>query len=63
MKIFASLVTLVLADRGQGTIRPGRCLVAPVETPRCSLHLALLHRNGIVLPSFGDSTGVLERLS
>lgn len=54
---------LVLAGRGQGTLRPGRRLTAPVETPLCNLYLALLQRNGISLPSFGDSTGVLQGLS
>ena len=54
---------LVLAGRGQGALRPGRRLTAPVETPLCNLYLALLHRNGIMLPSFGDSTGPLEGLA
>lgn len=53
---------LVLAGRAQGTLRPGRRVIAPPETPLCNLHLAMLHRNGIMLPSFGDSTGVLQGL-
>ena len=53
---------LILAGRGCGTFRTGRRLTAPVETPLCNLHLALLHRNGIMLPSHGDSTGALQGL-
>jgi hypothetical protein len=54
---------LVLAGRGKGTLRPGRRLRAPEKTPFCNLHLALLHRMGIMEKSFGDSTGPLEGLS
>ncbi len=53
---------LVLAGRSQGTVRPGRRLTAAPETPLHNLHLALLHRDGIVLPSFGESTGALPGL-
>ena len=54
---------LVLAGRGKGTLRLGRRLRAPEKTPFCNLHLALLHRMGIMEKSFGDSTGPLEGLS
>jgi hypothetical protein len=54
---------LLLAGRGKGTLRPGRRLRAAVKTPMCNLHLALLHRMGIMEKSFGDSTGPLEGLS
>jgi Protein of unknown function (DUF1552). len=54
---------LILAGRGKGTLRPGRRLRAPVKTPFCNLHLALLHRMGIMEKSFGDSTGPLDGLS
>ena len=54
---------LILAGRGKGTLRPGRRLRAPEKTPICNLHLALLHRMGIMEKSFGDSTGPLEGLS
>ncbi|MEO7143974.1 MAG: DUF1552 domain-containing protein [Bryobacteraceae bacterium] len=53
---------LILAGRGKGTLRPGRRLRAPVKTPLCNLHLAMLHRMGIMDKSFGDSTGPLEGL-
>jgi Protein of unknown function (DUF1552) len=54
---------LILAGRGKGTLRPGRRLRAPELTPFCNLHLALLHRMGIMEKSFGDSTGPLEGLA
>jgi hypothetical protein len=53
---------LLLAGRGKGTVKPGRRLRAPVKTPLCNLHLAMLHRMGVMEKSFGDSTGPLEGL-
>lgn len=54
---------LILAGRGKGALRPGRRLRAAPKTPLCNLHLAMLHRMGIMEKSFGDSTGPLEGLS
>jgi hypothetical protein len=54
---------LLVAGRGGGTIRPGRRLRAEPDTPLCNLHLALLHRMGIMQKSFGDSTGPLQGLA
>jgi hypothetical protein len=54
---------LILAGRGKGALRPGRRLRAAPKTPMCNLHLALLHRMGVMEKSFGDSTGPLEGLS
>ena len=54
---------LILAGRGKGALRPGRRLRAAPKTPLCNLHLAMLHRMGIMEKSFGDSTGPLEDLS
>lgn len=54
---------ILLAGRGKGAIRPGRRLRAPVKTPFCNLHLALMHIMGVKDESFGDSTGVLQGLS
>ena len=48
---------LILAGRGKGTLRPGRRLRAPEQTPLCNLYLSLLSRMGIEEKSFGDSTG------
>ncbi len=54
---------LILAGRGKGALKPGRRLRAPEKTPLCNLHLAMLHRMGVMEKSFGDSTGPLEGLS
>ena len=54
---------ILVAGRGKGAIRPGRRVRAAAKTPLCNLHLALLHRMGIMEKSFGDSTGPLEGLS
>jgi hypothetical protein len=54
---------IVLAGRAKGAIRPGRRLRAAPRTPLCNLHLAMLHRMGIMEESFGDSTGPLQGLS
>ncbi len=51
------------AGRGTGTLRPGRRLRWEPKTPFCNLHLSLMHRMGAKEESFGDSTGVLDRLS
>jgi hypothetical protein len=58
----AENLPLLLAGRGKGTLRPGRRLRAAPKTPLCNLHLALLHRMGVMEKTFGDSTGVLEGL-
>ncbi len=50
---------LLLAGRGNGTLRPGRRLRFEKKTPFCNLHMALMERMGVKEASFGDSTGVL----
>ncbi|PHR85965.1 MAG: hypothetical protein COA78_38485 [Blastopirellula sp.] len=54
---------LILAGGGKGTIKQGRRLRAPKDTPLCNLYLSMLHRMGIEADKFGDSTGTLEGLS
>jgi len=54
---------LLLAGKGKGTIRPGRRLRAPEQTPLCNLYVSLLNRMGIPEKQFGDSTGALEGLA
>jgi len=54
---------ILLAGRGKGALRPGRRVRAAAKTPLCNLHLAMLHRMGIMEKTFGDSTGPLEGLS
>ena len=51
---------LILAGRAKGTLRPGRRLRAAPNTPLCNLHLAMLHRMGVMEKSFGDSTAPLD---
>ena len=53
---------LLLAGRGNGTLRPGRRLRFEKKTPFCNLHLAMMERMGVKEASFGDSTGVLQGL-
>lgn len=54
---------LLLAGHGKGTLKPGRRVRAPKDTPMCNLHLAMLNRMGVEDESFGDSTGPLDGLS
>jgi hypothetical protein len=53
---------ILLAGKGGGTIRTGRHVRYPKETPLTNLYLALLDRIGVPLDSFGDSTGRLPGL-
>lgn len=52
---------LLLGGRGGG-LAPGRHLVFDSKTPMANLHLSLLRRAGVQLPSFADSTGELPGL-
>jgi hypothetical protein len=54
---------ILLAGKGGGTVRPGRHVRYPKETPLTNLHLALLDRLGAHADALGDSTGVLPELS
>jgi len=54
---------LLLAGHGQGTLRPGRRIRAPKETPLCNLYLSMLDRFGIKAEEFGDSSGRLSELA
>jgi len=54
---------LLLAGRGKGAIRTGRRLRAPAKTPLCNLYVSMLHRMGIKVDTFGDSTGPLQGLA
>ncbi len=53
---------ILLAGGGGGTLKPGRHIRLPEETPLTNLHLSLLARMGVAAGSFGDSTGTLEAL-
>jgi hypothetical protein len=50
---------ILLAGRGCGTLKTGRHLRYPKETPLTNLYLTLLDGMGVDVDSFGDSTGRL----
>ncbi|MBI2687162.1 MAG: DUF1552 domain-containing protein [Acidobacteria bacterium] len=54
---------LVLAGRGCGTVRPGRYVRHPRETPMANLFVAMLDRMGVPVQTLGDSSGQLGYLS
>lgn len=54
---------ILLAGKGGGSLKTGRHLKYPKETPLNNLWLAMLDRMGARTEKLGDSTGVLERLS
>lgn len=53
---------ILLAGRGCGTIKPGRHVVYPKETPLNNLWLSMLDRMDVKLQNLGDSTGHLPNL-
>jgi hypothetical protein len=54
---------VLLAGRGGGSLKTGRHVRYPRETPLTNLWLAMLDRMGAHLDQLGDSTGLLEGLS
>ena len=57
-------VPLLLAGHDGGGIRGNRHLVYPADTnPMTNLQLTMLHRLGVRVENFGDSTGRLKELS
>jgi hypothetical protein len=50
---------ILLAGGGKGSLRPGRHVIWPADTPLNNLHLALLERMGVRDAQLGDATGVL----
>jgi hypothetical protein len=54
---------VLLAGRGGGTIKSGRHIVYPFNTPMNNLFLSLLDRMQVPVQSLGDSTGRLTGLS
>ena len=53
---------ILLAGKGNGTLKSGRHVLLPKETPLTNLHLSMLDRMGVPVESFGDSTGRLTDL-
>src|SRR5262249_2382835 len=54
---------VLLAGHGGGSVKSGRHVRYPAETPLNNLWLAMLDRVGAPTASLGDSTGRLEGLS
>ena len=54
---------ILLAGKGCGTIRQGRHIVYPKETPLNNLWVSMLNRMDIRDVQLGDSTGELKKLS
>ncbi len=54
---------VLLAGAGGGTLKPGRHMRFPAETPMNNLYLSLLERMGVPTETLGDATGKLEHLS
>ena len=54
---------LVLAGRGGGTLKPGRILRSPKETPMANLFVSMLDRMSVPVETLGDSNGQLRELS
>jgi hypothetical protein len=53
---------ILLAGHGNGTVKGGRHIRYPRETPLMNLFVSMLHRLGINIRGFGDSTGPLAGL-
>jgi hypothetical protein len=54
---------ILLAGKGGGSIKPGRHIRYPGETPLNNLWLSLLDRMGVRTSKLGDSTGLLDGLA
>jgi hypothetical protein len=53
---------VLLAGRGRGSLRPGRHIALPMDTPVANLYLEMLDRMGDRRESFGGSTGRIGQL-
>jgi hypothetical protein len=54
---------ILLAGRGDGSLKPGRHLRYPEGTPLTNLYMSLLDRAGVRPDRIGDSTGKLHHLT
>ncbi|HTE20427.1 MAG TPA: hypothetical protein VK689_18840, partial [Armatimonadota bacterium] len=54
---------ILLAGRGGDTIKAGRHVVYPKNTPMNNLFLSMLDRMNVPCASLGDSTGRLNHLT
>ena len=53
---------VILAGGGAGSLKPGRHVRFPKDTPMTNLYLAMLERMGMKVERLGDSTGILTGL-
>jgi hypothetical protein len=53
---------ILLAGKGNGTIKSGRHVRVPKETPLTNLYLSMLDRMAVKVDGFGDSTGRLTAI-
>jgi hypothetical protein len=54
---------ILLMGKGGSALHPGRHIRFEKDTPLCNLYVWMLHRLGVRVDNFGDSTGRLEELS
>jgi hypothetical protein len=54
---------VLLVGRGGGTVRTGRHVRHPQDTPLTNLYLSMMERMGVQANRFGDSTGKLSGLA
>jgi hypothetical protein len=54
---------LIVVGGAGGSLKGGRHVKYPMDTPMANLHLALLERAGVHVEQFADSTGKLDVLS
>jgi hypothetical protein len=53
---------ILLAGRGGGTLKPGRHIRYPFNTPMTNLYVGMLRRMGTPVDKFADSNGELKDL-
>jgi Protein of unknown function (DUF1552) len=53
---------ILLAGKGSGTIKTGRHIRCPAETPLTNLYVSMLNRMGVEIDAFGDSDGEVSDL-
>ncbi len=54
---------LVLGGKAGGSIKTGRHIVFPKDTPLCNLYVSMLNRFGVPTDKFANSTGSLKELA
>ena len=57
--LHTNLPIVLLDGFKQAELKGGRHFVAPAKTPLANLYVSLMHKMGVQVQSFGDSTGRL----